>query len=158
MSEWRPRAALWIEGMDTLSLLFICLLPGTQYTTVTQHAYLELSQMGKALPPCLSCWGLFIIPTPFPRTLRGTGMTASRLIVVGARGKARNKNQSAPLIPVIPSSLIRGKQDLLKQSCASRAASGLRKGGVMSDHPLWRRSQKQMERGDTECRARRSFC
>lgn len=57
-------------------------------------------------------------------TLRGIGDAASRPIVVGARGKARRGNQSAPLILVIPSSLTRGKQDLLKQSCCSEAAIG----------------------------------
>lgn len=138
MSEWRPVQPCGLRGW---TLYHSCSSAFSRYPVHHSHlARLSRTESdGEALPPCLSCWGLFIIPTPFPRTLRGTGMTASRLIVVGARGKARNKNQSAPLIPVIPSSLIRGKQDLLKQSCGSRAASGLRKGGVMSDHPLWRR-------------------
>lgn len=56
-------------------------------------------------------------------------MSASRLIVVGARGKARKRNQSAPLILVIPSSLTRGKQDLLKQSCCSEAAIRMEESG-----------------------------
>lgn len=56
-------------------------------------------------------------------------MSASRLIVVGARGKARKGNQSAPLILVIPSSLTRGKQDFLKQSCCSEAAIRMEEGG-----------------------------
>lgn len=54
-------------------------------------------------------------------------MTANRLIAVGARSKARRRSQRAPLILATPSSLARGKQEVLKIFYSSEAAAGTQK-------------------------------